>query len=161
MAKTNDEILDDWHNAKDAFDNAAPNQKTAAFGARQIAQQAAVKRFGMGKHLQAYNARFVALPAGSPAWHGFDAVSSGKLTGTTDTDQFYFFCPRCADRHVMRILNHRYHEGPSPLEVYPDERPKQANDFTLMFELYCPECKLTDYVKIGNIGRQGGRLPEE
>ena len=161
MAKTNDEILGDWHNAKAAHQNAAPSQKSAALGARAPAQQAAAERFVMGEHRWAYKARFPAVPASSPAWYGSDAVSGGQLTGTTDTDQFYFFCPQCADRHVMRILNHRYHEGPSPLAAYPDERPKQANDFTLVFELYCPECKLTDYVKLGNIGRQGGRLPEE
>jgi len=152
MAKTNDEILDDWHNAKAAFDIAAPSQKTAAFRARHIARHAAIERFGMGKHLEVYNVRFPAASASLPAWHGSDAVSGGKLIGTTDTDHFYFFCPKCADRHVMRVLDHRYHQDPGSVAAYPAESPEQVTDFTLAFKLYCPECRLTDYVKLGNIG---------
>ena len=94
------------------------------------------------------------------AYHGSRAVSGGKLTGTTDTDYFYFFCPRCGDRHIMRVLDYELrHEGPA--ERYPDQRPKQPRDFTIALKLYCPDCKLTDFTKISNIGWQGGQLPEE
>ncbi len=37
-------------------------------------------------------------------YHGSNAVSHGKLRGATDTDYFYFFCPKCAHRQIMRIL---------------------------------------------------------
>jgi hypothetical protein len=101
----------------------------------------------------------MAFNRGQP-YHGSTAVMDGKLTGTTDTDNFYFFCPQCGDRHIMRVIEHGYHEGPVPANAYPDERPKQAQDFVLVLKLYCPECKLTDYVKLGNVGRQGGKLPD-
>jgi hypothetical protein len=84
---------------------------------------------------------------------------NGKLTGTTDSDNFYFFCPACGDRHIMRILDcGLIHEG--PVAQYPDERPKQAKDFVIALKLYCPDCKLTDFVKLGNVGWQGGELPD-
>jgi hypothetical protein len=95
-------------------------------------------------------------------YHGSSAVSDGKLTGTTDTDYFYFFCPRCQDRHIMRILDYAQHiEERSGGERYPDVRPKQARDFTIAFKLYCPRCKLTDFVKVGDVGWQGRQLPVE
>ncbi len=59
----------------------------------------------------------------------------------------------------MRILEYGvHHEGPGG-EQYPDERPRQAQDFILVFKLFCPKCKLTDFVKVGNVGWQGGQLP--
>jgi hypothetical protein len=92
-------------------------------------------------------------------YHGSAAVSEGKLTGSTDTDYFYFFCPRCGDRHIMRVLDYELrYEGAA--ESYPDERPRQAKDFIIALQLHCRDCKLTDFVKIGSIGWQGGRLPE-
>lgn len=97
---------------------------------------------------------------GGGAYHGSEAVTGGRLTGMTDTDYFYFFCPCCADRQVMRVLDYDVRrEG--PVVAYPDEQPRQARDFTLAFKLHCPNCKLTDFVKISNTGWQGGRLPEE
>jgi ribosomal protein S27AE len=92
---------------------------------------------------------------------GSEAVRDGRLTGATDTDYFYFFCPRCGDRHIMRVLEHGFREGPGPAQAYPDMRPRQAHDFTMAFKLYCPQCHLTDFVKIGNTGRQEGQLPEK
>lgn len=91
-------------------------------------------------------------------YHGI-AVCHGRLTGTTDTDYFYWFCPICKDRHIMRPLDFGIHyEGPGG-EKYPDERPKQARDFVIVFKLYCPNCKHSDFLKVGNIGWQGGQLP--
>jgi hypothetical protein len=58
----------------------------------------------------------------------------------------------------MRILDHGYHEGPSPAVAYPDVSPKQNQDFVLAFKLYCPACNLSDFVKLGNTGHQGGTL---
>jgi predicted RNA-binding Zn-ribbon protein involved in translation (DUF1610 family) len=93
-------------------------------------------------------------------FNGSKAIADGRLVGTTDTDYFYFFCPQCGDRHVMRVLDYDVrHEG--PVQAYPDVSPQQVRDFILVFKLYCPNCKLTDFVKIGNTGWQGGRLPEE
>ena len=38
-------------------------------------------------------------------YHKFDAVTGGRLEGATDAeDYFYFFCPKCPDREIMRIL---------------------------------------------------------
>ena len=92
-------------------------------------------------------------------YHGSEEDSRGRLTGTTDTDHFYFFCPRCQDRHIMRILEYGVHlEGPGG-QFYPDERPRQPQDFILVFKLFCPKCKLTDFVKVGNVGWQGRQLP--
>jgi len=81
------------------------------------------------------------------------------FTGATDTDYFYFFCPRCADRHIMRVLDYEVRESGPGGQAYRDERPKQIKDVTLAFSLYCPECKLASSVKISNTGRQGGQLP--
>ncbi len=97
--------------------------------------------------------------SGKP-YHSSDAITDGKLTGSTDTDRFYFLCPKCDDRHVMRILDHMYHEVPSQVSAYPNERPKQVEDFVLVFKIYCPACQITDFVKIGNTGWQGGCLPD-
>jgi hypothetical protein len=92
-------------------------------------------------------------------YHGSSTVSDGKLVGTTDTDYFYFFCPRCQDRHILRILDYGNHVAEEAGgSRYPDEKPKQKKDFTLVFKLYCPHCELTDFVKISNTGWQGGRL---
>jgi predicted RNA-binding Zn-ribbon protein involved in translation (DUF1610 family) len=97
---------------------------------------------------------------GGKPYHGSEAVSGGRLTGTTDTDYFYFFCPRCGDRHIMRVLD--YHvQCEGQLKAYPDEKPKQARDFNIVLQLHCPNCKLTDFVKISNTGWQKGRLPIE
>jgi hypothetical protein len=91
-------------------------------------------------------------------YHGSSMMSDGKLSGTTDTDYFYFFCPHCNDQHIMRVLDYEVLETYPGGERYPEERPKQSKDFTLSFKLYCPKCKLKDFVKISNIGLQGGRL---
>lgn len=91
--------------------------------------------------------------------HGTSAISGGNLTGTTDTDYFYFFCPKCRDRQILRILDYAVRLESPGGEHYPDEKPRQARDFVFTLKLYCPKCKLKDLVKIGNVGWQGGRLP--
>jgi hypothetical protein len=84
----------------------------------------------------------------------------GRLTGTTDTDYFYFFCPEGSDRHILRILDYDIRKH-GPVEYNPEAKPKQARDFVLAFKLYCPSCKFKGVVKLSNIGWQGGRLPAE
>jgi len=38
--------------------------------------------------------------------HGSEHIEAGNLRGATDrTDYFYFFCPRCADNRILRILD--------------------------------------------------------
>ena len=59
----------------------------------------------------------------------------------------------------MRVMDYAQHVPDEPGgTAYPDMRPKQVKDFTLVFELYCPKCKRTDFVKISNTGLQCGQL---
>lgn len=93
----------------------------------------------------------------SRSFHGSVNITNGKLTGTTDTDYFYFFCPKCRNDGILRILDfHIISEG--AVELYKGLRPKAKKEFTIGFVLHCPECKLRDYVKISNTGSQGGKL---
>jgi hypothetical protein len=39
-------------------------------------------------------------------YHSSEAVTEGKLRGATDTDYFYFFCPKCPDDEILRILDY-------------------------------------------------------
>src|SRR5215468_3888459 len=42
---------------------------------------------------------------------------------------------------------------------YPQQiRPRVKRDFVIAFQLYCPECRLVDFVKVSNLGWQGGLL---
>ena len=92
-------------------------------------------------------------------WHGSEKVAGGNLTGATDTDYFYFFCPVCRDTHILQILDYRVvDEG--PVEYAAKDRPKTRKDFTLAFEVYCPKCELHDYVKLSNTRWQGGELKD-
>lgn len=92
-------------------------------------------------------------------FHGSENISNGRLTGTTDTDYFYFFCPKCGNTHVLQILDFGIvNEG--PVEYAKEDRPKTKKDFTIAFELYCSKCKLHDFVKVSNTGWQGGKLKD-
>ena len=92
-------------------------------------------------------------------FHGSEDVMDGKLTGLTDTDYFYFFCPKCGDTQILQVLDFGILKD-GPVERYKKERPKAKRDFTIAFELYCPECKLHDFVKVSNIGWAGGKLKD-
>lgn len=89
-------------------------------------------------------------------YHGSEAISGGKLHGATDTDYFYFFCPKCSGNEMMRVLDyevrHEQRENPYNVEL----SPKAARGFTLAFKLHCQKCGLSDFVKISNTGWQGG-----
>lgn len=95
---------------------------------------------------------------GSP-FHGSEKIKGGKLTGSTDTDYFYFFCPQCGDTHILQILDYTIvSEG--PVEYAKEDRSKTNRDFSIAFELFCPKCKIHDFVKISNTGWQGGKLAD-
>jgi hypothetical protein len=93
-------------------------------------------------------------------YHGSDAVMGGKLRGATDTDYFYFFCPKCPDNQIMRVLDYKVqHEQPdNPHNA--ELSPKAAKGFTLAFKIHCEQCRHTDFVKISNLGWQGGMYEE-
>ena len=93
-------------------------------------------------------------------FHGSDAVKGGNLRGTTDTDYFYFFCPKCDDTQILQILDYKVLED-GPVSYAKEHRPKAKRDFKLAFELWCPKCKLHDFIKLSNIGWQGGKLKDE
>lgn len=91
-------------------------------------------------------------------YHGSNAVSKGKLRGATDTDYFYFLCPQCRDNQILRLLDYDISEALNE-NPYDDQlRSKAAKGFTLAFKIYCEKCKLTDFVKLSNLGSQCGRL---
>ena len=92
-------------------------------------------------------------------YHGSMKIEHGKLTGTTDTDYFYFFCPECGDTHMLQILDYTVVRD-GPVEYAKDDRPKAKRDFLLAFELFCHKCKLHDFVKLCNTGWQGGRMKD-
>lgn len=87
---------------------------------------------------------------------GSEISRNGGLTGATDTDYFYFFCPKCPDKHIMRILSYdiRVNEKGN---TYNSELTKKAqNSFVIAFSLFCEKCKHEDVTKVSNIGWQGG-----
>lgn len=91
------------------------------------------------------------------AYNGSESVMKGGLKGSTDTDYFYFFCPKCPDQEIMRILDYevRAEQTENPYNTMPS--PKPAKGFTLAFKIYFQKCKHTDFVKISNMGWQGGK----
>lgn len=89
-------------------------------------------------------------------YHGSDAVHRGQLTGSTDTDYFYFFCPKCPDKNIMRILEYGLHAHKNENPYNSKFKKKAKEGFALAFKLYCEKCNLTDFVKISNMGWQGG-----
>jgi len=92
--------------------------------------------------------------------HGSEAVQNGGLTGSTDTDYFYFFCPKCPNKHIMRILEYTVKERTEVNKYNTEFKIKAKNGFVLAFDLYCENCKHRDLVKISNIGWQGGTHDE-
>jgi len=93
-------------------------------------------------------------------YHGSDKISRGRLEGATDTDYFYFFCPNCPDLEIMRILEYGEH-AKEPTNKYNDIcKSKAEYGFTLVFKLHCEKCGCSDFVKISNMGWQGGKHSE-
>ncbi len=94
-------------------------------------------------------------------YHGSEQVSAGRLEGATgETDYFYFFCPKCTDREIMRILEYGEHAKEAINEYNDHCKSKAKYGFTLVFKLYCEKCGHSDFVKISNTGWQGGKHSE-
>ncbi|MBB3977271.1 putative RNA-binding Zn-ribbon protein involved in translation (DUF1610 family) [Rhizobium azooxidifex] len=91
-------------------------------------------------------------------YHGSPDVEGGKLRGATvDTDYFYFFCPKCPDDQIVRVLEHGIH-AQQAVNPYNDQCHSVAkNGFTLAFRIHCDSCGFEDFIKISNTGWQGGR----
>ncbi|HAN93204.1 MAG TPA: hypothetical protein DCQ33_14160 [Nitrospira sp.] len=91
-------------------------------------------------------------------YHGSSAVTQGKLQGATDTDYFYFFCPNCDGKKIMRLLDYQVSQE-QPDNPYNEQlKSKAMKGFTLAFKVHCEKCNLTDFVKISNLGWQGGNF---
>ncbi len=103
--------------------------------------------------------RMLKFNNGKP-YHGSSAATGGKLQGATDTDYFYFFCPNCLDKRIMRILDYEVRVEQNENPYNKEFKKKAKKGFTLAFQLYCENCKHTDYVKISNMGWQGGTHAE-
>ena len=90
-------------------------------------------------------------------YHGSREVEQGGMRGATgETDYFYFFCPRCANDEVMRILEYAVHNLEPENQYNEVCRSKAQYGFILVFKLHCEECTHTDFVKVSNTGWQGG-----
>ena len=93
-------------------------------------------------------------------YHGSKAASRGKLRGATDTDYFYFFCPKCPDCRIMRILEWGVHAQETENPYNKMFKVKAKSGFTLVFKLRCEKCRHTDFVKVSNTGWQDGKYDE-
>ena len=94
---------------------------------------------------------------GGKPYRGSSDVVGGKLQGSTaELDYFFFLCPKCADKNILRILDYCVVDE-IPENPYNAQMSKKAKKgFTLAFQLYCEKCKFADFVKISNIGPQVG-----
>ena len=93
------------------------------------------------------------------SYHGSAAVQDGRMTGTTDTDYFYFFCPKCPPRTILRPLDYEITAEQPENPYNPELKSKAVRGFTFALKLQCESCGLKDFVKISNLGWQGGQLP--
>lgn len=89
-------------------------------------------------------------------YHGSSAITNGKLQGSTDTDYFYFFCPNCDGKQIMRLLDYEIRQEQLENPYNGKLKSKAVRGFTVAFKLHCEKCKLTDFVKVSNLGWQGG-----
>ena len=93
--------------------------------------------------------------------HGSHEVRRGKLKGQTSTDYFEFLCPCCDDGQVMYIVDALQNTGTKGHHESFKKRNEMLKEHSvkmrrclvhLSLKIYCPECKLTDIVKISNLG---------
>ena len=96
--------------------------------------------------------------AGKP-YHGSATVQDGKLVGTTDTDYFYFFCPKCPPCTILRLLDYDMRAEQPDNPYNSDLKSKAVRSFTFAIKLQCESCGFKDFVKLSNLGWQGGQLP--
>jgi len=90
--------------------------------------------------------------------HGSERVEYGKLKGATgDTDYFHFFCPRCPDDWVLRILDFEIMRDEAGNEYNADCMSESPRTFTILFTIFCERCRFKDCVKISNDTWQGGK----
>lgn len=91
-------------------------------------------------------------------YHGSNEVEKGGMIGATgETDYFYFFCPKCPDDEIVRILEYGIH-AQEPENPYNEQcKSKAKSGFTLVFKVHCEKCNHTDFVKISNTSWQGGQ----
>jgi len=95
------------------------------------------------------------------SYHGSEAVKKGRLEGATDySDCFYFFCPKCPDRQIMRILEYTEHVKQKENEYNEQCKSKAKYGFTLVLKLHCENCGHSDLVRLSNIGWQKGKHSE-
>src|SRR5437660_1729869 len=78
-------------------------------------------------------------------YHGSKAVSNGNLRGQTDSDYFYFLCPKCPDNTVLQIQDFDIVKD-GPVEYSRETRPGAKRDFVIEFKLRCHTCKLVDFL---------------
>lgn len=96
------------------------------------------------------------------AYHGSDDVTEGKLKGETClTDYFYFLCPKCEGKQILRVLEYevRVHEEENEYNEF--YKKKATEGFTLAFHLHCENCGFDDFTKVSNIGLQQGDIREQ
>ena len=80
-------------------------------------------------------------------------VMDGGVRGKTDTDYFYFLCPKC--RGVLQWHLLHFFVGPSD---YPEKRERGIKEEHLRVEIRCAHCKLVGYIKINNDCWQDGKI---
>lgn len=96
------------------------------------------------------------------AYHGSSNVTDGKLKGETClTDYFYFLCPQCEGKQILRILEYEVRVQKKENEYNEFFKTKATEGFTLAFHLHCEACGFVDFTKVSNIGLQQGDIREQ